>query len=157
MINPNHTCWWTRRHISELSRREGRLAGAGLSRSVLEATAQRLGFSLATTPRPGEEYDEELTLGPWRGNIHDGCFVSFDSDDPRLLEALLAANVELHAFYLGGPVKPTCAAQLQHRLTNGMTLRLRSLPQERHLIAKSYRNDAGWWERFTTTSDRVCE
>jgi hypothetical protein len=157
MINPDHTCWWTRRHQSELSLRDGRLAGAGLSRSVLDAAAQRLGYSLAITPRSGEEYDEEVTLGPWRGNIHDGCFVSFDSEDPRLLEALLAANLELHAFYLGESVKPGCVTQLQRRLMNGMTLRLRSLPQERHLIAKSYPNNAGWWERFTTLADRVCE
>jgi hypothetical protein len=157
MINPNHTCWWTRRRVSQLSRRDGRLAGAGLSQPVLEATAHRLGYSLAITPRPDEEYDQEVTLGPWRGNIHDGCFVSFDSDDQRLLEALLAANLELHAFYLGASVKPGCVAQLQHRLTHGMTLRLRSLPQERKLIAKSYRNDAGWWERLKTPGDRVCE
>jgi hypothetical protein len=157
MINPDHTCWWTRRHLSELSRRDGGLAGAGLSRSVLEAAAQQLGYSLTMDPRPGEEYDEEVTLGPWRGNIHDGCFVSFDSDDPRLLEALLAANIELHAFYLGAPVKLGCVTQLQHRVTNGMTLRLRSLPQEGQLIAKSYRNGAGWWERLRTPAEPVCD
>jgi hypothetical protein len=157
MINPDHSCWWTRRRVSQLSRREGQLAGAGLSRSVLEATAEKLGYPLATTPRPDEEYDEEVTLGPWRGNIHDGCFVSFESDDARLLEALLAASLELHAFYLGASVKPGCVTQLQHRLMDGMTLRLRSLPRERHLIAKSYRIDAGWWERLATPGDRVCE
>jgi len=147
MINPDHSCWWTRRRVTQLSRRTGQLADAGLPRSVLKATAQRLGYPLATTPRPDEVYDEEITLGPWRGNIHDGCFVSFESDDARLLEAPLAASLELHAFYIGAFVKPGCVTQLQHQVMDGMTLRLRSLPREHHLIAKRYRIDAGSWDR----------
>ena len=147
-LNDDHTCWWTRRHLSELARREGSLAGAGLLRSALAKAAEQRGYSLAIVSRAEEEYDEEVALGSWRGNIHDGCFVSFDSDDAQLLDVLLAAHLELHGSYLGGSIKPECLAQLKDKLQRGMTVRLRSRPRESRVIAKTYRNDSGWWERL---------
>ena len=158
MIAPDHTCWWTRQRQSYLSRRGGRIVAAGLSRPVLEAAARQLGYTLTLTvvPEQDHEDDETVTLGPWRGNIHDGCFLSFESDDPRLREALLAASLELHSFYLGMPVQPGCVDLLKDRLIDGVTIRLQSVPKEGHLILKCYRNAAGWWKRFTTHAERVC-
>lgn len=154
MAKPGHTDWWTRRRTSQLSRRVGGISGAGLSKAVLEGAARRLGYSLTFAPRSGQDYDEAVTLGPWRGNIHDECFVDIESEDARLRDALLAAVVEMHSPYFGPPLDARCVAALQNELTNGVTLRLRSVAEG--LVVKRYRNGAGWWERFTTPAKRVC-
>jgi hypothetical protein len=155
MIAPDHTCSWTRRRRSTLSRRAGWLVTAGLSRPLLEAAARHLDAPLTITPDPDAEDDQRVVLGPWHGQLHDGCFFSVDGDAPRLREALVAASLALHAYYLGRPIGPAPLRALVERLDDGATLVLQSRPGERLLLASVHPNEAGWWARRRARAERI--
>ena len=95
MIEPDHVCAWTRRRRSVLRRVEGSLGGAGVPRAVIEAVARRLGVEMSSAIDPTDEYTELLTVGPWRGTLHDGCFVHLEVDEPAVRAALVEASLEL--------------------------------------------------------------
>ncbi len=155
MIAPDHVCSWTRRRRSTLSRRDGELLAAGLSRPLLEAAARHLGTPISLVPDPELDDEQRVVLGPWRGWLHDGCLLAIDGDEPRLREALVAASLALHAHYLGRPIGPERLRPLADRLDDGATLVLQSRPRERLLLASVHPNDAGWWARRMARVDRI--
>ena len=159
MIAPDHSCSWTRRRRSTLSRRHGRLVAAGLALPLLEAAARHLGAPFTIAPDPEFEDEQLVALGHWPGRLHDGCLLGMDDDDPRLCEALVAAGLALHAHYLGRPIAPEhlrpLADRLAERLADGATLVLRSRPRERLLLASYHANDAGWWARRLAPAERI--
>lgn len=102
-------CSWTRRRRSTLSRRDGGLFAAGLSRPLLDAAARHLRAPLSLAPDPELDDEQRVALGPWRGWLHDGCLLSIGGDEPRLREALVAASLALHAhFSVGRSIHRTC-------------------------------------------------
>jgi hypothetical protein len=156
MVESDHTCAWTRRRETELTRGTDWIASVGIFGTALERAAESLGYRLQTAPMPDEDYSEVIHIGAWEGAVHDGCFARFSGDDPRLRRVLLLANLEVHAQYLGTRPPAGCLEKLDSRLRNGTTLRLRTQPHEQRLVAKFYRNDATWWERFRTPYEKVC-
>ena len=155
MIAPDHVCSWTRRRRSTLSRREGALFAAGLSRPLLDAAARHLGTPIALAPDPEHDDEQRVALGAWRGSLHDGCLLTIDGDEPRLREALVAASLALHAYYLGRPIGPERLRPIADRLSDGTTLVLQSRPRERLLLVTRHPNDAGWWARRTAPTERI--
>ena len=146
----DHSCWWTRRRESELSRAQGRINGAGLSRAVLEATAARLGHELKVRAPIDEETteDERFTIGPWSGTLHDGCFVECDADEPALRAAVIHANLALHGFYCGILSNPTWVERIAGSWSEGAALRFRSIPAERIIQLKRFPMGSGWIARL---------
>ena len=151
----DHSCWWTRRRESELSRAQGRINGAGLSRAVLEATAARLGHELKVRAPIDEETteDERFTIGPWSGTLHDGCFVECDADDPALRAALVHASLALHAFYSGIPPNPASVERIAGSWSEGTVLRFRSIPAKRTVQLKRFPLGSGWIARLRAPTE----
>ena len=155
MIAPDHDCAWTRGRRSAIRRTGGSLGGAGLPRAVLEAVARRLGVELSSTADPEDEHTQLITVGPWRGSLHDGCFVHLDADDAEVRGALLAATLELHESYLRGRLGPDALAAADNRLAEGGELLLHSVPNRGELQLSSYAASAGWWQRRTAPVTRI--
>ena len=150
-----HTCWWTRRRESELTRDAGALGGVGLPPAALRVAAEYLGQPLSITPDPALEFDETLVIGPWRGTLHDSCFVAFAADDPALRGALVAASLGVHAAYLKAAIAPRWLEHLVDRLAEGTVMRFRSLPHEQALVVRRYRCGAGWPARRRADVTRI--
>ena len=146
----DHSCWWTRRRESELSRAQGRINGAGLSRAVLEATGVHLGHELMARASVDakETEDESFTIGPWSGTLHDGCFVEFEANEPALRAAVVHANLALHGFYCGIPSNPTSVERIAGSWSEGTVLRFRSIPAERIIQLKRFPMGSGWIARL---------
>jgi hypothetical protein len=155
MIEPDHDCAWTRGRRSALHRTAGILGGAGLPRAVIEAAARHLGVTLSATIDPEDEYTELLDIGPWRGTLHDGCFVQLEVDEPDVRAALLAAALELHEAYLGARLQPGALAAATDRLADGAELLLQSIPGRRELRLRAYPMSAGIWRRWTAPVTRI--
>ena len=155
VITTDHDCAWTRRRRSVLRRAAGTLGGAGLPRAVIESAARRLGVALASAPDPTDEYTELLTVGPWRGTLHDGCFLHLETDEPRVRTVLLEAALELHEGYLGAQLVPSALVAAENRLAEGAELLLQSIPDRRELRLRSYPASAGWWQRHTAPVIRI--
>ena len=155
MIAPDHDCAWTRGRRSAIRRTAGGLGGAGLPRAVLESAARRLGVELSSRADQDVEHTELLTVGPWRGSLHDGCFVHLEVDEPDVRTALLAATLELHESYLGGRLGPDALDAATNRLAEGGELLLRSVPRRGELRLRAYPASAGWWQRLTAPVTRI--
>ena len=151
----DHTCWWTRRRESELTRDAGALGGAGLPPAALRVAAEYLGQSLSITPDPALEFDETVVIGSWRGTLHDSCFVSFAADDPALRRALVAASLGVHSTYLRAAIATRWVEHLAERLEESTVMRFRSMPGGRALVVRRYRRGAGWLERRRADVTRI--
>jgi hypothetical protein len=151
VVRPDHECAWSRRRESQLSRVDGQFIGWGLCLAVVESASRSLALPLTVAESSAAEHegsDQALMLGPWPGNIHDGCIVTFDADEPRLMQALVAATLELHEFYAGAPLDSRCTALLHARLTPDTTVLLRT--SRGATTIKQHAYNAGWWARLTT-------
>lgn len=155
MIEPDHDCAWIRGHRSALRRTAGSLGGAGLSRAVIEAVARRLGIELSSAADPADEHTELLAIGPWRGTLHDGCFVQLETDEPDVRAALLAAALELHETYLGTRLGPDAMTAATDRLVEGAELPAESVPGRRELRLRAYPASAGMWQRWRAPVARI--
>jgi hypothetical protein len=155
MIEPDHVCSWTRRHRSVLRRVEGSLGGAGIPRAVIQAVAGRLGVAMSSAIDPADEYTELLTIGPWRGTLHDGCFVHLEVDEPAVRAALVEASFELHEAYLGVHVGASALVAATEWLADGAELLLHSIPNLRELHLSTYPASAGAWQRWLAPVTRI--
>lgn len=155
MIEPDHVCAWTRRRRSVLRRVEGSLGGAGIPRTVIEAVARRLGIEMSSAIDPTDEYTELLTVGPWHGTLHDGCFVHLEVDEPAVRAALVEASLELHEAYLGAHLGASALVAATDWLADGTELLLHSMPLLRELRLRAYPASAGTWQRWLAPVTRI--
>ena len=158
-MNPmqDHSCHWTRRRESELSRGHGRIIGAGLSHTILEAAAAHLGYELKLTAstNAGTPEDESFTIGPWRGSLHDSCFVQVEPDAQALRVAFVRASLALHSFYLGVPVNLDLADTVAGSWSDGTVLQFRSIPAEGIIQLKRFPTGTGWFARLRAPTESL--
>ena len=138
-----------------MRRDAGTLNGAGIPRAVIESVARRLGVALGSSPDPADEYTELLTVGPWRGSLHDGCFVHLDVDEPHVRAALLAAVLELHEGFLGARLDPNALVAADNRLASGGELLIESVPGRQEVRLRAYPASAGFWQRWVAPVIRI--
>src|SRR5215471_8410332 len=148
----SHNCSWTRRRRSGLVVSEGKLAGAGVPREVLEHVGAALGVQLQARPSNTDEYGEEITLGDIAsGAAHDGCFFALGPPSPSLERALMAAVLDLHATYLGAAIDWSGVLdRLVEKLAPNTTLRFRSRPARRKLVLRVCPSGTGFLRRATS-------
>jgi hypothetical protein len=146
VLEPDHTCFWTRRRTTELSRSAERLRGAGIPLSALRFAAARLGFAVAATPSAENPDTVLLVIGPFRGSLHDGCLFSLEHPDAALQGAILEGVRELHTHYLGGVVAPASAfVKVADLLQDGRSVRIKTRQGRLELI--TFPTGASWFTR----------
>ena len=138
--------------MSELSRTQGTLAGAGIPLAVLRFAASRLALQADVTST--EDPDTVLvTVGEVRGSIHDGCFMSLEHPGTGLEAALLEGVQELHSYYLGGASPPAAAfAAVRDLLRDEVTVRIRTV--DRAIEVTAFPVGASWLKRVLSPRSR---
>ena len=126
----DHQCWWTRRHLTELSERESRLYGVGVPIEALTMAAAELGAALSRRPSATDEYGDDIVLGDVAtGGTHDGCFFGLEPVSHDLKRGLLDAVLALHAHYLGREMDwSRIRAELLDLWEPEIAIRMRSFP-----------------------------
>jgi hypothetical protein len=144
----DHECWWTNHRASEMTLTKEGLSGFGICRVALEHAAVSLGGRLATVQSAEDDDTLDITLGPYRGTIHDECMPWFDSPDRDLLEAIVRGVLWQQAVYLGMDNFPSDAREyLMQTLIVGTTVHIRSEPARARIAVRLHTADASWIRR----------
>ena len=99
--------------------------------------------------------DEQFTVGPCRGTLHDGCFIEVESDEHELRIALVHASLTLHGRYLRLPPNPAWAEAVAGDWSDGTVLRFRSIPAERIIQIKRFPKGTGWCARLWAPTESL--
>lgn len=155
MIAPDHECWWTSHHTTELSWRDGHIAGFGICLPALAHSARLLGVKLEHAPSSDDEHTLDLRIGHVRGSLHDRCMASFDAANSELAGALIAGMLQHHAAWLEREHLPEGLAEYLSRVfRGGTTVRVASRASPGVVVVKTYPVGESWLGRLTTPRRR---